>query len=360
MTVVSCWAPGAGKGTQAPAARRATGRAACGVGRPASARPCAAGTPLGREADRLHEPRRAGARRHDRAGLPRPARSSPMRARARSSTASRARRSRRRRSTTRWPRPGRRVDRALYIDVPPRSSSGAWPGRGSARANGHVYNLPSQPAQGRRASATSTARPRPARRRRPETVRARLAQQLPPMFEVVDHYASSGVLTTVDGDGGHGRGHRRCSLAALDRPGDGAPDRGHPQVSGARSSGWPARAGSSPRSWTSSGRAPAGRHDRRARSTSPRRTSARAARSRHSSAYPGLIRAPFPATRVHLDRRRGRPRRPRQARIREGQIVSVDAGAIVDGWHGDAARTFIVGEAAAGSAPAGRHDPRGA
>jgi methionyl aminopeptidase len=30
--------------------------------------------------------------------------------------------------------------------------------------------------------------------------------------------------------------------------------------------------------------------------------------------------------------------------IRAGQIVSVDAGAIVDGWHGDAARTFVVGE----------------
>ncbi len=32
--------------------------------------------------------------------------------------------------------------------------------------------------------------------------------------------------------------------------------------------------------------------------------------------------------------------------VREGQVVSVDAGAIVDGWHGDAARTFIVGEVA--------------
>ena len=31
--------------------------------------------------------------------------------------------------------------------------------------------------------------------------------------------------------------------------------------------------------------------------------------------------------------------------IREGQVVSVDAGAIVDGYHGDAARTFIVGDA---------------
>jgi methionyl aminopeptidase len=35
---------------------------------------------------------------------------------------------------------------------------------------------------------------------------------------------------------------------------------------------------------------------------------------------------------------------PGQRRVRDGQIVSVDAGAIVDGWHGDAARTFIVGE----------------
>jgi methionyl aminopeptidase len=34
---------------------------------------------------------------------------------------------------------------------------------------------------------------------------------------------------------------------------------------------------------------------------------------------------------------------PRQ--IHEGQIVSIDAGAIVDGWHGDSARTYIVGDA---------------
>ncbi|MEW5990898.1 MAG: type I methionyl aminopeptidase [Chloroflexota bacterium] len=31
--------------------------------------------------------------------------------------------------------------------------------------------------------------------------------------------------------------------------------------------------------------------------------------------------------------------------VRDGQIVSVDVGAIVDGWHGDAARTFVVGDA---------------
>jgi methionyl aminopeptidase len=36
---------------------------------------------------------------------------------------------------------------------------------------------------------------------------------------------------------------------------------------------------------------------------------------------------------------------PDGRRIREGQLVSVDAGAIVDGWHGDSARTWIVGDA---------------
>jgi methionyl aminopeptidase len=35
---------------------------------------------------------------------------------------------------------------------------------------------------------------------------------------------------------------------------------------------------------------------------------------------------------------------PGERMIREGQIVSIDAGAIYDGWHGDGARTFIVGE----------------
>jgi methionyl aminopeptidase len=30
--------------------------------------------------------------------------------------------------------------------------------------------------------------------------------------------------------------------------------------------------------------------------------------------------------------------------IREGQLVSVDCGAIVEGWHGDSARTWLVGQ----------------
>src|SRR6188474_1079600 len=38
---------------------------------------------------------------------------------------------------------------------------------------------------------------------------------------------------------------------------------------------------------------------------------------------------------------------PGERLIRDGQIVSVDAGAIFDGWHGDGARTFVVGDAPA-------------
>ena len=35
---------------------------------------------------------------------------------------------------------------------------------------------------------------------------------------------------------------------------------------------------------------------------------------------------------------------PGERTIRDGSIVSVDVGAILDGWHGDAARTFVVGD----------------
>ncbi|MFV0429688.1 MAG: M24 family metallopeptidase, partial [Arachnia sp.] len=36
---------------------------------------------------------------------------------------------------------------------------------------------------------------------------------------------------------------------------------------------------------------------------------------------------------------------PGERRLRDGDLVSVDFGAVVEGWHGDAARTFCVGEA---------------
>ena len=61
--------------------------------------------------------------------------------------------------------------------------------------------------------------------------------------------------------------------------------------------------------------------------------------------YPGINpRRPFPASIcISIDDEivHGIPG---ERVIRAGQVVSIDAGAIVDGWHGDAARTFYVGE----------------
>ena len=61
--------------------------------------------------------------------------------------------------------------------------------------------------------------------------------------------------------------------------------------------------------------------------------------------YPGINpRRPFPASLcISIDDEivHGIPG---ERTIEVGQIVSVDAGAIVDGWHGDAARTFFVGD----------------
>lgn len=60
--------------------------------------------------------------------------------------------------------------------------------------------------------------------------------------------------------------------------------------------------------------------------------------------YPGTY-SPFPAaTCISIDEEvvHGIPSKRRV--LKEGMIVSVDVGAILDGMHGDAARTFLVGE----------------
>jgi methionyl aminopeptidase len=61
--------------------------------------------------------------------------------------------------------------------------------------------------------------------------------------------------------------------------------------------------------------------------------------------YPGINpRRPFPASVcISIDNEivHGIPG---QRTIQAGQIVSVDAGAIIDGWHGDAARTYYIGD----------------
>ncbi|MCR5610275.1 MAG: type I methionyl aminopeptidase [Clostridiales bacterium] len=56
----------------------------------------------------------------------------------------------------------------------------------------------------------------------------------------------------------------------------------------------------------------------------------------HYNGYPASICTSINEVVVH-----GIPDKKR--RLKDGDIISVDCGAIVDGWHGDAARTFLVG-----------------
>jgi adenylate kinase len=94
---------------------------------------------------------------------------------------------------------GRRVDRAIYIDLPTDDVVARMANRRICAANGHVYNLLSNPPE---VDAVCDLDGSPLRQRADDeeaTVRARMAQQLPPLAEVVDHYRSAGVLASVDG-----------------------------------------------------------------------------------------------------------------------------------------------------------------
>jgi len=195
--VVLLGAPGAGKGTQAPVLARHLDVPVLASGDLLRAA-VAAGTRLGREADRymsrgqlvpdetivrvfldrLDQPdARRGAILD---GFPR----TRVQAQALDDALAEA---------------GRRVDAAVYIDVPTEDLIARMANRRICTANGHVYNLATNP---------------PARPgicdidgseliQRPDdeeaTVRARMTQQVGPLLDVVDHYRSAGVLRTVDG-----------------------------------------------------------------------------------------------------------------------------------------------------------------
>jgi len=98
-------------------------------------------------------------------------------------------------------RTGKRVAQALYVGVREAELRRRLSGRWLCRANGHSYHVIDRPP--RRAGICdldgSELYQRPDDR--PATVQARLAAQLPPMYEVVDYYTERGVLTAVDGEG---------------------------------------------------------------------------------------------------------------------------------------------------------------
>jgi adenylate kinase len=94
---------------------------------------------------------------------------------------------------------GDKVDRALYIDVPLDDLVVRMASRRICKANGHVYNLATNPPK----LAGSCDIDGSELIQRPDdeeaTVRARMAQQVPPLEDVADHYRAAGILRAVDG-----------------------------------------------------------------------------------------------------------------------------------------------------------------
>lgn len=93
----------------------------------------------------------------------------------------------------------KRVDLALYIDVPEDLLVARMASRRICAANGHVYNIASNPPL---EDSVCDLDGSPLVQREDDseaTVRARMAQQIPPLLEVIEHYGNTGVLRTVDG-----------------------------------------------------------------------------------------------------------------------------------------------------------------
>ena len=94
---------------------------------------------------------------------------------------------------------GRRVDRTVFIDVPIDDLVTRMANRRICTANGHVYNLASnRPTAEGLCDLDGSALVQRADDHE-ATVRARMAQQVPPLLEVVAYYRDAGVLSTIDG-----------------------------------------------------------------------------------------------------------------------------------------------------------------
>jgi len=94
---------------------------------------------------------------------------------------------------------GGRVDRALSIDVPLDELVRRLSGRWICAAEGHVYNETTNPPVASGACDLDGSALIQREDDKPATIRARLAQQLDNLGDVIDHYASTGVLRSIDG-----------------------------------------------------------------------------------------------------------------------------------------------------------------
>jgi adenylate kinase len=96
---------------------------------------------------------------------------------------------------------GGTVDRAICIEVPAEDLVRRLSGRWTCRADGHVYHEVNNPPRTAGICDIDGSALYQRDDDRPETVRARLAQQLGALGEVVAYYRERGNLGTVDGRG---------------------------------------------------------------------------------------------------------------------------------------------------------------
>lgn len=94
---------------------------------------------------------------------------------------------------------GTSVERALLIDVPTDDLVRRLSGRWICEASGHPYNDSTHPPRAPGICDLDGSRLIQREDDKIETVRARLAQQLGALRDVVAYYRNRGVLTTVDG-----------------------------------------------------------------------------------------------------------------------------------------------------------------
>jgi adenylate kinase len=94
---------------------------------------------------------------------------------------------------------GARVDRAILIEVPTDELVRRLSSRWICRADGHVYNERKHPPRTPGVCDIDGSALYQRDDDRPETIRARLAQQLGALGDVIAYYRERGVLGTVDG-----------------------------------------------------------------------------------------------------------------------------------------------------------------
>jgi adenylate kinase len=92
-----------------------------------------------------------------------------------------------------------RVSAAVLVDVPIEILVGRMSGRWVCRAAGHPYHETASPPRVPGVCDLDGSELYQRKDDKPETVRARMSQQLGALSQVIEHYRASGVLSTVDG-----------------------------------------------------------------------------------------------------------------------------------------------------------------